>query len=109
MLILLRRRRWYGSLPEDLWNNRHLCRRRLNRNNTTDVPDHQSSYFLNTEWRSTLWVNDTHPGFQQARGNKISAVNTTFRIPKNRRKLLNGTIQLNVEQLIADIKLPEEE
>jgi hypothetical protein len=50
---------------------------------TNDVPDHQSPYFLNTQWQSTMWVNDTRAGFQQAPGNKIATTNTTFRIPKN--------------------------
>lgn len=50
---------------------------------TTDVPDHQSPYFLNTQWESTMWIDDTRPGFSQAPGNKIATTNTTFRIPKN--------------------------
>lgn len=50
---------------------------------TNDVPDHKSPYFLNTEWQSTMWVDDTRPSFMQAPNNKIATTNTTFRIPKN--------------------------
>jgi hypothetical protein len=50
---------------------------------TNNVPDHQSPYFLNTEWESTMWVNDTRAGFSQAPGSKIASTTTTFRIPKN--------------------------
>lgn len=50
---------------------------------TNDVPDHKSPYFLNTQWQSTMWIDDTRPGFQQAPGNLIASTPTTFRIPKN--------------------------
>ena len=50
---------------------------------TDDVPDHKSPYFLNTQWESSMWIDDTRSGFQQAPGNKIATTNTTFRIPKN--------------------------
>src|ERR1051326_4045691 len=50
---------------------------------STGVPDHKSPYFLNTQWQSTMWINDTHSGFSQAPGNKIASWNYTFRIPKN--------------------------
>jgi hypothetical protein len=50
---------------------------------TNGRPDHQSPYYLNTEWESTLWVDDTRPSFTQAPGNEVSTVNYTFRIPKN--------------------------
>lgn len=50
---------------------------------TNDVPDHQSPYFLNTQWQSTMWVDDTRPSFTQAPGSVIATTATTFRIPKN--------------------------
>jgi YHYH protein len=50
---------------------------------TNDVPDHQSPYFLNTQWQNTMWVDDTRPGFQQAPASLIATTATTFRIPKN--------------------------
>lgn len=50
---------------------------------TNGVPDHQSPYFLNTQWASTMWIDDTRAGFNQAPGSTIATTNTTFRIPKN--------------------------
>lgn len=49
----------------------------------TAVPDHKSPYFKGTEWESTMWINDTRPGFQQAPNNKISIINFKFKLPKN--------------------------
>lgn len=50
---------------------------------STGVPDHKSPYFLNTEWQSTMWVDDTRSSFHQAPGNKVAAWSYTFRLPKN--------------------------
>lgn len=50
---------------------------------TNGTPDHQSPYYQNTQWASTLYVNDTRPSFQQAPGNKVASFNYTFKIPKN--------------------------
>jgi hypothetical protein len=47
------------------------------------LPDHKSPYYDNTEWESTMYVNDTRPGFNKAPGNKVASFNYTFKIPKN--------------------------
>jgi YHYH protein len=47
------------------------------------VPDHKSPYFKDTQWESTMYVNDTRPGFVQAPNNKVSSINYTFKIPLN--------------------------
>lgn len=55
------------------------------------VPDHKSPYFDNTQWESTMWVNDTRPSFQQAPNNKVSVINYRFKIPKNPTEAANKT------------------
>ncbi len=52
-------------------------------------PDHKSPYYKNTEWESTLYVNDTRAGFNQAPGNKVATSNITFRIPMNPTEATN--------------------
>lgn len=49
----------------------------------TAVPDHKSPYFDNTEWESTMYINDTRANFHKAPNNKVSVVNYKFKIPKN--------------------------
>ena len=45
-------------------------------------PDHKSPYYKNTQWESTLYVNDTRPGFV-VNPNTIATQNYTFKIPMN--------------------------
>jgi hypothetical protein len=49
----------------------------------TGLPDHKSPYYQNTEWESTMYINDTRPGFNQAPGNKVASFSYTFKIPKD--------------------------
>lgn len=67
---------------------------------TNGVPDHQSPYFLNTEWESTMWVDDTRPGFNQAPASEVASWTYTFKIPKNPSEASNhhdlGTATIGV-------------
>jgi hypothetical protein len=46
------------------------------------LPDHKSPYFKDTQWESTMYVQDTRSTFHAA-PNKIASFNYTFKIPKN--------------------------
>jgi hypothetical protein len=54
------------------------------------VPDHKSPYYKGTQWESTMYVQDTRPGFN-VNPNKISSFTYTFKVPKSPKEATNKT------------------